>query len=70
MNAVKSRIHINRISSQDIGLKKENSNLKDKLTYLESCMRNNLVLSGFKETGENLEVKFRDLLVQKLMIAK
>lgn len=53
-------------------LEKENSSLKDKVTYLESqSMRNNLVLSGFKEeTEENLEVKFRDFLVQKLKIAK
>ena len=45
-------------------LEKENSNLKDKISYLESqSMRSNLVLSGFKEeVGENLDVKFRDFM--------
>jgi chromosome segregation ATPase len=44
-------------------LEKENTNLKDKVTYLESqSMRNNLVLGGLKEEpGENLDLKFREL---------
>ncbi|XP_053400456.1 uncharacterized protein LOC128557270 [Mercenaria mercenaria] len=53
-------------------LERENLNLKDKVTYLESqSMRNNLVFGGFpEESGENLEDKFRKFLVKDLKLAQ